>query len=61
MAIKRNRRPSRQETLRRLAHERRERMYRTYTPRRRDFRSPQQRIRDALKQAIKTTSWPAIC
>lgn len=35
-------------------------MYRTHTPTRRDFRSPSQRIKEALTSALKTQVWPVV-
>lgn len=33
---------------------------RTHTPTRRDFRSPKQRIKEALYGALKTQVWPVV-
>lgn len=35
-------------------------MYRTHTPTRRDFRSPNQRIKEALTSALRTQIWPVV-
>lgn len=60
LQTKKSKRPTKAERLEALQQRDYARMYRTSTPRRHDFRTPQQRMKEALKTALRTTVWPVM-